>query len=199
MGTSVDTQASHIDRHSTAATAPLAARRAHRTAVCLALTLTGVSLGLLSLLPHAPALIWNYTESVPVGLYRVGHGARVKGDIVAVVPTGALRETLDAYDALPTGRLLLKQLAAASGDTICREHTSITINGANAAIAKSETASGRALPAWSGCHVLGAGERFLLAPHPLSFDSRYFGPIDADQILGVAHPLLTLPLSGEMP
>ena len=35
------------------------------------------------------------------------------------------------------------------------------------------------------------GEFFLLQPHPLSFDSRYFGPVLRCDIVGVARPLWT--------
>jgi type IV secretory pathway protease TraF len=35
------------------------------------------------------------------------------------------------------------------------------------------------------------GEFFLLQPHPLSFDSRYFGPVLRCDVVGVARPLWT--------
>lgn len=191
------THPSHSDHDPAAGARSPASGRLRRAGVWLVLTFTGVSLGLLSLLPLAPALIWNHTESLPVGLYRVEHTDAARGDIVVVSPAGALRQLFDDYDALPAGRLLLKQLVAASGDTVCREQASITINGADVAVAESRNAAGRPLPAWSGCRRLGLDDVVVLAPHAGSFDSRYFGPIGADQIIGVAHPLLTLPSSPE--
>lgn len=169
------------------------ARSGRRTAICLGLTLAGASLGMLSLQPSPPAFVWNHTASVPIGLYSIAHTPPVKGDIVVIAPSGDLRATLKDYGVLPANRLLLKQLAATHGDAVCRDHASITINGAPAATAKAAMADGRALPAWSGCHKLGADDVLVLTGHAGSFDSRYFGPIGADQIVGIAHPLITLP------
>lgn len=164
-----------------------------RVSVCLGLTLAGASLGLLSLLPVPPVLVWNHTSSVPIGLYGLAHVQPVKGDIIVIAPNGKLRETLARHGALRPNRLLLKQLAAASGDIVCRTRATLTINGVTSAIARAATADGRALPAWSGCRQLGADDVLVLTRHASSFDGRYFGPIGAEQIVGVAHPILTLP------
>lgn len=169
------------------------ARKPRHAGVCLSLTLAGAALGLLSLLPATPALVWNHTGSVPVGLYSLERSAPDKGDILAIAPRGELRATLENHGALPANRLLLKQLAAANGQTVCRNRTVVTIDGVQAAIAKPATSEGRALPVWSGCRVLGADDVLVLNPHTGSFDSRYYGPIDASQIVGVARPLLTFP------
>ncbi len=190
------TEAIHFKERPVAARLRAGAARRRRTGVCLALTLAGVSFGLLSLQPLQPALVWNHTGSVPVGLYTIESKTPVRGDLVVIAPTGDLQATLDDYGVLPAGRLLLKLLAAASGDSVCRRGLSVTINGAAAATAKTRTAGGRALPVWSGCRTLGAGDVVVLTRHGGSFDSRYLGPIGADQIIGVAHPIATLPASG---
>lgn len=188
------TEASHLEKQSRATRPPKRAyRRQLRAGAWLLLTLTGASLGLLSLRPHAPALVWNFTESVPVGLYGVSHKEPIKGDLVAIAPAGAARDTLDAYGALPNGKVLLKHLKAVRGDVVCRIGASITVNGAEVATARLRSRDGHVLPAWSGCRTLGAGEILVLAPHALSFDGRYFGPIDGGQVIGVAKPLLTFP------
>ncbi|MDP3737539.1 MAG: S26 family signal peptidase [Hyphomonadaceae bacterium] len=191
------TEASHLEQKPSAVR-PL--QRAHRrqlhAGAWLLATITGVSLGLLSLQPQTPALIWNFTTSVPVGLYGVSRTEPARGDLVAIAPTGATRETLNAYGALPAGKVLLKQLKASRGDVVCRVGTSITVNGAAAATARLRSSEGHALPVWSGCRALSAGEILVLAPHALSFDGRYFGPIDDAQIIGVARPLLTFPQEG---
>jgi len=167
-----------------------------RKPAILGLAAIGASLGILSLLPQAPVLVWNHTESVPVGLYRIGRAPPVRGDIVVIAPSGGLRATLDAYHVLPRGSLLLKRLAATGGDTVCRNGAVVSINGAPAAIARTATAAGRLLPHWSGCRTLGPDDVLVLTGHPASFDSRYFGPLGADQIIGIAQPVATLPLSG---
>lgn len=191
------TATSHLERQ-TGAVGQLqrTVARWRRGGAFLALTMTGASLGLLSLQPQAPVLVWNFTESVPTGLYRISAATPAKGDLVALAPAGATQAVLDAYRVLPAGKVLLKRLSAVAGDTVCRSGVSITINGAEAATARLATPDGHALPVWSGCHVLGSNEILVLAPHPRSFDGRYFGPIDAGQVIGVATPLLTFPLLG---
>lgn len=189
----MESQASQLDQHTGPVAPTWPADRRRQTAAWLVLMFTGASLGLLALLPRSPVLVWNHTESVPIGLYRVEHATPVRGDIVVIAPTGALRATLEAYGALARGRLLLKRLAATGGDRVCRDGAAISVNGAAAAVAKPATADGRALPAWSGCRLLASDDVLVLNPHAGSFDSRYYGPIDAGQILGVARPLIPLP------
>lgn len=189
--------ASHPEQLSGRARTPSQARwRRRRAGACILLTIIGAALGLLSLRTQTPALVWNFTESVPVGLYGVSHTEPEKGDLLALAPAGATRKTLDAYGVLPAGKVLLKQLRAVRGDVVCRIGASITINGAEAATARLRSHNGHALPAWSGCRALGAGEILVLAPHALSFDGRYFGPIDDAQTIGVARPLFTFPHEG---
>ena len=191
------TETSHlVEQTAGDATPPTRASR-RRAGAWLLLTTMGAVVGLLSLQARPPALVWNFTESVPVGLYSLSHAAPATGDVIAIAPAGAAREALDAYAALPAGKLLLKQLAAVEGDVVCRTGATVTVNGVIAAIAKPATADGRALPAWSGCRALGPGKVLVLTRHAGSFDSRYFGPIGADQIIGIAHPLVTLPASQE--
>jgi type IV secretory pathway protease TraF len=95
------------------------------------------------------------------------------------------------YRALPAGKVLLKQLKAVRGDIVCRDGASVKINGVEAVTARLKSHDGQALPVWSGCRALGVGEILVLAPHKLSFDSRYFGPINTNQIVGVATPIIT--------
>jgi type IV secretory pathway protease TraF len=48
---------------------------------------------------------------------------------------------------------------------------------------------GRPLPSQL-CRRLEPGELFLLSvTNPASFDSRYFGPVSASAVIGVAHPV----------
>jgi type IV secretory pathway protease TraF len=90
---------------------------------------------------------------------------------------------------LRPGVLLIKPVAAATGDIACRHGQVVTINRAMAARARVVDAHGRQLPVWYGCRRLRAGQVFVLSGAPGSFDSRYLGVIDASQILGSAKPL----------
>ena len=61
----------------------------------------------------------------------------------------------------------------------------ITIDGRKRGDACGQDQSGRPLPVWQGCRVIGDGEIFLMNPdEPASLDGRYFGPIPIAAIDG---------------
>ena len=82
-------------------------------------------------------------------------------------------------------------MAASEGALVCRSGVFVTIDGAPAARARDRDSLGRPLPLWLGCRRLQRGDLFLLNAAPGSFDSRYFGPLSSDHLIGTAHPLLT--------
>ena len=60
------------------------------------------------------------------------------------------------------------------------------------ATARTHDGMHRRLAVWQQCRPLARNELFLLSDtNPASLDSRYFGPITASEVLGVARPLLT--------
>lgn len=174
-------------------------RRRQRPLGWLGLTTSGVLFGLLSLHPARPAFVWNFSPSVPQGLYALSDAEWSLNDLVAVAPSGQAKVLLAEYSVLAPSRVLLKRVAAVADDVVCRTSTSVTINGVQIATARQTTSEGRDLPVWSGCTRLPAGRVFLLADHPSSFDGRYFGPTPAADILGVSRALWTSALSSEEP
>jgi conjugative transfer signal peptidase TraF len=150
-----------------------------------------VLFGILSLHPTRPSFIWNFSPSVPQGLYALTNAPWNRNDLVAVTPSGEAGALLAEYGVLAPSRVLLKRVAGIPDDVVCRTSTSVTINGAPIATALPTTAGGRDLPVWSGCTRLPAGRVFLLADHPSSFDGRYFGPTPAADILGVSRAVWT--------
>lgn len=140
-------------------------------------------------------LVWNTTASAPAGLYSIEQGIWRVGDRVAVRPSASLAEDLDRRGILPLGKLLIKRVAAGRGDTVCRDGERVTVNGSLAAIAKSSSRKGDALPTWEGCRRLGASEVLLLGDTPDSYDGRYFGVTSAEQVLGGV--VLLIGISGE--
>lgn len=154
----------------------------------LALVFIGVALGAASFLPRRPLFVWNFTASAPVGLYRTlprptAGTIAARGDWVAVEPSPALRALMAEMGVLERGRLLVKRVAAVSGDEVCREGLLVTINGREAAVARAHPSSGAPMPAWSGCHRLGPDDIFLLGQADGSFDGRYFGVTDVGEIV----------------
>lgn len=169
--------------------------RTSRAKIWLALMASGLALGGLSLLRTRPALVWNFTASAPCGLYRIERRAPRMGELVVLRPEEPLAEIARTLGALHQTWLLLKPLAARSGDTVCRVGAILSVNGHKVASARTFDRKHRKLPTWQGCRKLGASEVLLVSHHPRSFDGRYFGPVPATDILGVARPVLTWPTS----
>lgn len=165
-----------------------------RTAILVGMLLaTGVILVATITAPR-PRVIWNASASLPIGLYAVQRIDRPKiGDLVFARTPDDWTLEFEARGYLPAGVPLLKRVAAASGSTVCRNETRITIDGVFAATAQHHDRYGRPLPVWRDCHRLGADEVFLLiAEHPASLDGRYLGPTPLSSIIGRATPLWTL-------
>ena len=156
--------------------------------------ITASTLALASLmLPERRLVIWNVTPSVPTGLYRLVDAAQVRvGDVVAINPPPAMREWLSERGYLPSGMPLLKRIAAAQGQQVCRFRHGITIDGRLVALARTRDRLGRPLPVWAGCRRLGAHEFFALNPARAdSLDGRYFGLLPRTAIQGQAIPIWT--------
>jgi conjugative transfer signal peptidase TraF len=141
----------------------------------------------------APSLVWNASESVPVGLYRVRPAARLTvTDLVVAVPPEPLATFLAEGGYLPRGVPLIKRVLALPGQTVCREELAITVDGIEMGMARERDSRGRPLPRWRGCRVVSRDDVFLMNwDEPASLDGRYFGPIAAAAIIGRAEPLWT--------
>lgn len=136
-------------------------------------------------------LIWNASHSLPVGLYWVRNRTAQRGNLVLVeLPKNASAFAADRR-ILPAGMPALKRVAALNGDRVCRFGQVVSVNGKQIARAHWSDGLGRRMPVWNGCRVLKDGDVFLLADHPKSFDGRYFGVTQTNQIIGVARPLWT--------
>jgi conjugative transfer signal peptidase TraF len=138
-------------------------------------------------------LVWNATESVPIGLYHIrGTASLHVGERVAIDPPPRLRRFLERRGYLPSGMPLLKEVAALTGDTVCRTGRVISINGKAAGMARVKDSRNRRLPVWQGCRVIADDTIFVMNPRaPNSFDGRYFGPLARAQLIGRASPVWT--------
>jgi conjugative transfer signal peptidase TraF len=139
-----------------------------------------------------PVLVWNASPSQRVGLYRLERGSARLGVrvLVRLPPRVAALAARRGY--LARGAYLLKPIAAVAGDRVCRWGVNVSVRGQRAGRAKSRDHLGRDLQVWQGCHRLKAGELFLLAADPNSFDSRYFGPVAQDAVTARAVLLWSL-------
>ena len=156
-------------------------------------TLTAAGTVIVSGRSAHPALIWNATPSVPVGLYRVAPDPRPRlRDMVVVRPPEDLVWFLAEGGYLPRGVPLLKHVAALGGQRVCRIGVAVSVDGRPLARALTHDRRGRPLPIWQGCVVLTGDQVFLLNPDcPDSLDGRYFGPLDRSTIVGRAEPIWT--------
>ncbi|MGL3104760.1 S26 family signal peptidase [Bradyrhizobium sp. BR 1432] len=141
----------------------------------------------------APSYIWNASESVPIGLYRLQPAPRLTvTELVAVRPPEPLASFLDLNGYLPTGVPMLKRVLALPGQTVCRNGLAISVDNIEMGLAQERDTRGRPLPAWRGCRIIAPDEVFLMNWQSAdSFDGRYFGPIPASAIIGQALPVWT--------
>ena len=87
--------------------------------------------------------------------------------------------------------LFLKPLAAGPGDHVCVTDR-LEINGRFIAPVMVSGPDGVPLPRWSGCRALATGEWLTYAPRiPNSLDGRYYGPVQASDMVGVFRPVWT--------
>ena len=185
---------------STAGTAPRPRSRLRARLVLAGLSACGLAaLAWASFVHPMPRLIYNPSDSVPVGWYRVDpqrHGAdslprSLSVDSIVLAPLPATASTLAAQRGyLPTRVPLLKRVGAVAPQHVCIVAGQVRIDGEPAAAALPADRLGRPLPSLQLCRRLEPGELFLLSvTNPASFDSHYFGPVSASAVIGVAHPV----------
>ncbi len=146
------------------------------------------------LVPQSSTLfIWNASASVPVGLYRITSERRLSvADLVAVMPAAQLADFMMQRGYIARGVPLLKRVAALPGQQVCRIGSAITVDSTPLGAALDRDRSGRQLPVWQGCRLIGDGELFLMNGSVQdSFDGRYFGPVAAQSVVGRATPIYT--------
>ncbi|HEK0335559.1 TPA: S26 family signal peptidase [Pseudomonas aeruginosa] len=188
---------------STAGTAPRP--RSPRARLRARLVLAGLSacglaaLAWASFVQPMPRLIYNPSDSVAAGWYRVdplGHGTDslprpLSVDSIVLTTLPADTAALAAQRRyLPARVPLLKRVGAVAPQSVCVFDALVWIDGVPVAAVLPTDRLGRPLPSWRQCRQLRPGELFLLSvTNPASFDSRYFGPVSASAVIGVAHPV----------
>ena len=174
------------------------ARRRGRTLTVLELEALLVRAGLATACASALAclagshLLWNWTPSLPRGLYWVSLGDEAAvGDLVAFPVPASVRTLVRERRYLPPGALLVKPIVAGASDDVCTDGEMLTVNGAPlGAIATADT-RGRPLPHDTRCGPLPGGLVFVASHLATSFDSRTFGPVPLSELRGTVTPLWT--------
>ncbi len=149
--------------------------------------------------PSLPRLIYNPSDSVAVGWYRVQPLEQGATSLPRSLSVGSIVLTRLPADAaalaaqrgyLPAHIPLLKRVGAVAPQHVCIVAGQVRIDGVPVAAVLSADRLGRPLPFWPQCRPLMAAELFLLSTtNPASFDSRYFGPVSVAAVIGIAHPV----------
>ena len=157
-------------------------RRVAFIAICFALALA---------LAFSAGLRFNPTLSLPKGIYRIVSGVPAKGDLLSFCLEGefaelALERGYLEPGSCPSGlRPLLKRLAGLPGDLVNPYASPIC----------AEDSQGRSMSPALTPGVVPSGMALVLADHPGSFDSRYFGFVPLDSLQRV-EPLFTFNSKG---
>ncbi|MBA0263984.1 S26 family signal peptidase [Stenotrophomonas maltophilia] len=180
---------------------PRSHQRSRLRARIIVATLAAIGFAALAwaaLVSPLPRLTYNSSNSVAVGWYRIDPfdprtaslPRPLSVDNIVLVPLPAKAAMLAAQRGyLPTRVPLLKRVGAVAPQHVCIVAGQVRIDGEPAAAALPADRLGRPLPSLQLCRRLEPGELFLLsATNPASFDSRYFGPVSASAVIGVAHP-----------
>jgi conjugative transfer signal peptidase TraF len=137
-------------------------------------------------------LLWNWTPSLPLGLYWLSTGGRAEvGTLVAFPVPEPVRALVLERRYLPSGALLVKPVVATRSDVVCTEGGTLTVNGRPLGVIATEDTRGRPLPSDQRCGPLPDGDVFVASHFPTSFDSRTFGPVRLSDLRGTVTPLWT--------
>jgi len=164
-----------------------------RTVVILCMDIGLAALLMPLAIPNRVQLVYNPSDSVPRGWYHIGPADSLQVGSIVLARLPAPAAALAAQrDYLPSGIPLLKRIGAVAPQRVCVDGASVRIDDVAVAAVMRVDGRGRSLLAWPQCRRLVRGELFLLSgTNPASFDSRYFGPIRAPDVIGSAQPLWT--------
>ena len=154
---------------------------------------------------HGMGLRINESPSLPIGIWRVSPARPrlAKRRYRQLLPSRYIGFSRGAGARLCRQRTVRRRLRAASqtrrrdrGGPPSQTGEGIRINGRLIVNSKSlgRDGSGRTLPSTGTDDVIVAkGEVWVISSYnPLSFDSRYFGPIPISRIEGLARPLFVV-------
>jgi len=185
---------------STSSASPHPRSRLRARIVLAGLTACGLAaLAWTAFVSPLPRLTYNPSDSVAIGWYRIepfdprtaSLPRPLSVDSIVLVPLPAEAAGLAAQRGyLPTRVPLLKRVGAVAPQHVCIVAGQVRIDGVPSAAVLAADRLGRPLPSLQLCRRLEPGELFLLSvTNPASFDSRYFGPVSASAVIGVAHPV----------
>jgi conjugative transfer signal peptidase TraF len=137
-------------------------------------------------------LLWNWTPSLPRGLYWLSHDRTAQvGSLVAFPVPKSVERLVIERKYLPPGAWLVKPVVATSGDRVCTDARTLVVDGQNLGRVLTEDSAQRPLPWATVCGPLSEGQVFVASHYEKSFDSRTFGPVPLGALRGTVTPLWT--------
>ena len=144
----------------------------------------------------------NMTGSLPVGLYVISPSLPVRGALVLACLPAKVAAFAHARGYVPRGEEcpngvapIGKPVAAIAGDTVAVTPAGLFVNGAPVpnSRALATDRKGRPLPQLRATRsVVQPGTIWIVSSYsPFSFDSRYFGAVDARQVRASLQSLWT--------
>jgi conjugative transfer signal peptidase TraF len=160
-----------------------------RQLLCILGAGASAALAISALIPIKKRLIWNRTASAPVGLYWLNDRPPDIGDWAVVSAEAAEAKWATERGFTGPDWPLIKRVAGAQGDQICRTGSRISINGEAVATALAVDSNAEPLPDWQGCIWLNGDQVFLLNRHLRSLDGRYFRATHRSDLMGRGLPI----------
>jgi conjugative transfer signal peptidase TraF len=150
--------------------------------------LAAFGMALILVLCWCAGLRVNLTPSLPQGVYALCPGAPGKGDFVTFCLEGEFADLARERGYLGAGscpsglRPLLKRVTGLPGDAIPGDLA-----------VRSADSMGRPMPSALPEGIIPPGMALVLAEHPGSFDSRYFGLVSSEKLQRVKVVLVWKP------
>ena len=173
-----------------------------KTLTLTLLSTTGLLLVVVSVMCSQYGFRFNTSISYPTGLYRLTDASPAyrKGDLVLFCPPdNAVMQMALARDYIKPGTCqggftpVIKKVMATGGDVVTFDHQ-VSINARPVPQARMLPADGEGRPLPSPAPRQLAPDTYLmLSDHRpvVSFDSRYYGPVPAKNVIGHIHPVFT--------
>lgn len=139
-----------------------------------------------------PVVLYNDTPSVAEGFWRASSASVQRGSVIAFhIPESArtfVKARLPRYLREP----ILKPVVATSGAKVCGGKEGFYVNGERLGVPIAQDHAGKPVEPWTGCSTLTDGQVAVFSDRiPNSYDSRYYGPIPAGNIIATYRPLWT--------
>jgi len=134
--------------------------------------------------------VYNYTDSLPKGFYRIEKKPLYhRGDLLVFKVPEEVRQIVKDRHWLRDNGFLVKPLIGLRGDFVCTRFGRFKVAGHDFGGIEKSDKEGRKLPEYDAYGVVQSGFLVGIEGMANSFDSRYYGPIQESAVLGIAVPL----------